>query len=131
MKSDGYQIARPEPVEARCVQKIFHQKNTCESSLIEFMKNYYVYILASGKNGTLYIGVTNNLERRIDEHKGKVVDGFTKKYNISTLVYFESTDDVESAISREKALKMWKRQWKLSLIESINPNWNDLSLDFY
>ncbi len=101
-----------------------------ESSLIEFMKNYYVYILASEKNGTLYIGVTNNLERRIDEHKRKIVNGFTKKYNISTLVYFESTDDIESAISREKALKMWKRQWKLSLIESVNPNWNDLSLDF-
>ncbi len=94
------------------------------------MKNYYVYIIASDKNGTLYIGVTNNLERRVDEHKRKIVDGFTKKYNISTLVYFESTDDIESAISREKALKTWKRQWKLSLIENVNPNWDDLSLDF-
>jgi len=94
------------------------------------MKNYYVYILASTKNGTLYIGVTNDLERRIDEHKRKIADSFTKKYNISTLVYFEPTEDVRSAISREKALKMWKRQWKLSLIESVNPNWSDLSLDF-
>jgi putative endonuclease len=100
-----------------------------ESSL-QIMKNYYVYILASDRNGTLYIGVTNNLERRIFEHKQKEVDGFTKKYNVSKLVYYESTENVESAIGREKALKKWNRAWKLGLIDSLNPNWKDLSLDF-
>jgi putative endonuclease len=94
------------------------------------MKTYYVYILASERNGTLYIGVTNNLLRRVCEHKQKEVEGFTKKYNVSKLVYFESTENIESAIGREKVLKHWNRQWKLSLIDSINPNWNDLSLDF-
>ena len=94
------------------------------------MRNYYVYILASDRNGTLYIGVTNSLERRVFEHKQKEVEGFTKKYNISKLVYYESTESIESAISREKALKKWNRAWKLSLIDSINPSWNDLSLDF-
>ncbi len=94
------------------------------------MKNYYVYILASQKRGTLYIGVTNNLERRIEEHKAKEVAGFTNKYNISKLVYFENTSNIEIAINREKVLKHWKREWKVDLIESVNPNWNDLSLDF-
>ena len=93
------------------------------------MKTYYVYILASQKRGTLYIGVTNDLIRRIEEHKAKEVDGFTKKYNVSTLVYFESTNDVESAISREKVLKHWNREWKINLIESVNPEWKDLSLE--
>ena len=95
------------------------------------MKVYYVYIFASQKRGTLYIGVTNDLVRRANEHKTKEVDGFTKKYSVSTLVYFESTEDVESAISREKVLKHWNREWKINLIESTNPEWKDLSLEFY
>jgi putative endonuclease len=93
------------------------------------MKTYYVYILASQKRGTLYIGVTNNLIRRIEEHKAKEVDGFTKKYNVGILVYYEDTPDVESAISREKVLKHWNREWKINLIEKENPEWNDLSLE--
>jgi putative endonuclease len=85
-----------------------------------------VYILASKRNGTLYIGVTNNLLRRIHEHKFGLVDGFTKKYQIKILVYFESTEDILEAIRREKQLKKWKRQWKLELIEDYNPDWLDL-----
>ena len=91
--------------------------------------NYYVYIMASGKNGTIYIGMTNNLIRRVAEHKAGVADGFTKKYNIKNLVYFEHTTDIESALNREKQMKKWKREWKLKLIEKENYSWNDLSLD--
>ena len=101
-----------------------------ESMYNNVMKNYYVYILTNQKRGTLYIGVTNDLTRRMDEHKNKEVDGFTKKYNVSKLVYFESTEEVESAISREKVLKHWNREWKINLIENINPEWKDLSLEF-
>ncbi len=77
------------------------------------MKNYYIYILTNKKNGTLYIGITNNLVRRIYEHKNGLIDGFTKKYKIKMLVYFESTSDVLSAIAREKRIKNWNRQWKI------------------
>ena len=91
------------------------------------MKTYYVYILASKQNGTLYIGVTSNLLKRIDEHKKGLVEGFTKKYKIHRLVYYESTSDVESAIVREKQMKKWNRQWKIKLIEKNNPDWIDLS----
>jgi putative endonuclease len=95
------------------------------------MKNqYYVYILTNKSNKVLYIGVTNNLERRIYEHKNKMVDGFTKKYNLTKLVYLEATSDVQSAIEREKQLKNWHRDWKLNLINSFNPMWKDLSKDF-
>ena len=87
---------------------------------------YCIYILASRRNGTLYIGVTSNLIKRIWEHKNDVVDGFTKKYGIHLLVYYELTPDVNSAIKREKQLKKWRRKWKLELIEKMNPNWNDL-----
>jgi putative endonuclease len=93
------------------------------------IKNYYVYILASKRNGTLYIGVTSNLAKRIYEHKHKSIGGFTKKYNVDRLVYYETTEDVESAILREKRLKKWKRQWKVELIEQKNPNWKDLCYD--
>jgi putative endonuclease len=93
------------------------------------MNNYFVYILASKKNGTLYIGVTNDLNRRIYEHKNNLVEGFTKKYNVKTLVYYESTNSVESAINREKQFKKWNRKWKLKLIEEKNPMWLDLSID--
>lgn len=90
------------------------------------MKNYYVYILASKRNGTLYIGVTNDLLRRVKEHKDKIVEGFTKKYSVNMLVYYEQTTDVSCAIGREKALKLWKRSWKLRIIEEMNPDWKDL-----
>ena len=89
---------------------------------------YYVYILTNQTNTTLYIGVTNNLQRRLFEHKNKLVDGFTKKYNINKLIYFESTNDVESAIAREKQLKGWTRQKKNNLIATLNPNWNEIKI---
>lgn len=87
---------------------------------------YYVYILASATQ-TLYTGVTNNLERRLYEHKQKLTTGFTEKYHITKLVYFESTSEVVVAIAREKQIKGWMRKKKIALIESINPNWKDLS----
>ena len=90
------------------------------------MQQYYVYILASKRNGTLYIGITNDLKRRVFEHKEKLIEGFTKTYNINKLVYFEQTSDVRSAIQREKRLKEWHRAWKLKLIEQENKEWKDL-----
>jgi putative endonuclease len=93
------------------------------------MKTFYIYILASKKNGTLYIGMTNDLIRRVHEHKSGLIGGFTKKYSINKLVYFESTEDVNAAILREKRLKKWKRQWKIELIEKSNPKWRDLAED--
>ena len=90
------------------------------------MKDFYIYILASKRNGTLYIGVTSNLIKRIWEHKNGVVDGFTKKYSVKLLVYYEQHYNAESAIKREKRLKDWKRKWKIDLIEKFNPKWNDL-----
>lgn len=89
------------------------------------MRNYFVYILASQKNGTLYIGLTNDLDRRVAEHKSKLFPGFTKKYNVVRLVYFETFTEIEEAIDREKQLKKWKRQWKIELIEKQNPSWQD------
>jgi putative endonuclease len=89
-------------------------------------RSFYVYILASRLGGTLYIGVTNDLIRRIAEHRLKLVDGFTKKYDVHRLVHFEQFDDVENAIKREKQLKRWNRAWKIRLIEELNPNWDDL-----
>jgi putative endonuclease len=87
---------------------------------------YYVYILANWSNKVLYIGVTNNLERRLYEHKNKLIKGFTEKYNVNKLVYFDSTTDVKAAIEREKQIKGWTRLKKSNLIESINPHWKDL-----
>ncbi len=87
---------------------------------------YYVYILASKRNGTLYTGVTNDLIRRVGEHKTGTNDGFTKKYGVYRLVYFESMNDVRNAIAREKQIKKWLRKWKTELIESMNPDWKDL-----
>ncbi len=94
------------------------------------MKSYWVYILASRKNGTLYVGVTNDLERRIIEHRQGLANGFTKKYDVKKLVYFEQTPAIAVAIAREKQLKNWHRKWKINLIQSSNPNWQDLSLEF-
>ena len=93
------------------------------------MNQYYVYIMTNGVR-TLYIGMTNNLIRRVYQHKQKLVDGFTKKYNITMLAYYEVTNDVESAIVREKQLKGWLRSKKVALIESVNPYWKDLSLEW-
>ena len=87
---------------------------------------YYVYILASRIGGTLYIGVTGDLVRRVYEHRVKVVKGFTERYGVSRLVYFEQFGDVRAAIQREKQLKRWTRAWKVQLIEGKNPNWEDL-----
>jgi putative endonuclease len=89
-------------------------------------RSFYVYILASRIGGTLYIGVTNDLIRRVAEHRLKSVKGFTKKYEVDKLVYFEQFDDAENAIKREKQLKKWNRAWKIRLIEELNPNWDDL-----
>ncbi len=87
---------------------------------------YWVYILASKIGGTLYIGVTNDLIRRVYEHQEKLAEGFTKKYGVARLVYFEQHSDIEAAIRREKRLKKWNRAWKIRLIEENNPNWDDL-----
>lgn len=89
-------------------------------------KDFCVYILASKRNGTLYIGVTSDLVKRIWQHKESFVDSFTKKYAVKTLVYYEQHGSAESAIRREKRLKEWKRKWKLELIEKHNPSWEDL-----
>ena len=91
---------------------------------------YYVYIMTN-ESGTLYTGVTNDLQRRVYEHKSKRVPGFTSRYNIKKLVYFESTSDVNSAITREKQIKGWTRAKKIALIELVNPKWKDLSADLY
>lgn len=85
-----------------------------------------VYMLASKRNGTLYIGVTSNLIRRVWEHKNDLADGFTKKYQVHQLVWYELHETMDSAISREKAMKNWKRAWKISRIETVNPGWKDL-----
>ena len=90
------------------------------------MKTYYVYILASKRNGTLYIGVTNDLIRRVYQHKNDLINGFTKKYKVHLLVYYEPVKDVFSAIEREKRLKRGERKWKMELIEKMNPDWHDL-----
>ena len=89
-------------------------------------KIYYVYILARERNGTLYIGVTNDLIRRVHEHRTDAMDGFTKKYGVHMLVHYEDTADVEAAVTREKQLKKWNRSWKKRLIEETNPVWDDL-----
>ena len=89
-------------------------------------KHFYVYILASDRNGTLYNGVTSNLIQRIWQHREKQVEGFSKKYNVEKLVWFEQHENAESAIAREKQIKKWNRDWKIRLIEETNPYWNDL-----
>ncbi len=90
------------------------------------MGQNFVYMLASKRNGTLYIGVTNNLLKRVQQHKNDVTEGFTRKYNVHSLVYYEVFNRIQDAITREKQMKKWKRQWKMELIEKSNPNWEDL-----
>ncbi len=91
------------------------------------MHDYFVYMLASRRNGTLYVGVTNDLARRVGEHKDKTVPGFTKQYEIGLLVWYESFGDINDAIAREKQIKGWNRAWKIRLIEKENSGWNDLA----
>jgi len=88
--------------------------------------NYYVYILTRERNSVFYVGVTNNLLRRVYEHKNGLISGFTKKYNVTMLVYYEHFDDIHAAIRREKAIKKWRRKYKIAAIESMNPDWRDL-----
>jgi len=93
------------------------------------VKDYFIYILASKRNGTLYVGVSNNLVKRVYEHKNNLVEGFTKKYQVHNLVYYEQTSDIQTAIAREKQLKKWSRRWKIGLIEKLNPSWKDLYVE--
>ena len=88
-------------------------------------QSYYVYLLASRRRGTLYVGVTNDLPKRVWQHKQGLVDGFTKRYGVKMLVWYEQTDSIESAVVREKQIKRWNRVWKIELIESGNPQWKD------
>ena len=90
------------------------------------MGQYFVYMLASKRNGTLYIGVTNNLLERVHRHKNEVAESFTRKYKVHNLVYYEVFNRIQDAITREKRIKKWKRQWKMELIEKANPDWEDL-----
>jgi putative endonuclease len=92
-------------------------------------KNYYVYILTNWNNKVMYIGITGNLQQRIHQHKNKLIDGFTKKYNVTKLVYHEETEDVVSAITREKQLKNWTREKKNKLVKTANPEWKDLGFE--
>lgn len=87
---------------------------------------YFVYMLASKPRGTLYVGVTNNLIRRVFEHKNKLIEGFTEQYDVNLLVWYESSESIESAIAYEKKLKRWRREWKIEMIEEQNPEWVDL-----
>lgn len=95
------------------------------------MKNYYIYIITNKDNSVFYIGVTNNLEKRIYQHKEKTFSGFSKKYNLHKLLYFEETSDIEEAIKKEKQLKRWKRDWKINLIRKKNPLFLDLADEWF
>ncbi len=101
----------------------------CKRESRNVMKDYYVYILASKRNGTLYIGVTNDIIKRVHQHKNGFIPGFTSKYGVHELVYYERFTDIRHAIQREKHLKKWNRRWKLELIEKVNPDWKDLYSD--
>lgn len=92
-------------------------------------RQYFVYVLASRKCGVLYIGITNDIARRVQEHRDEIIPGFTREYHVHHLVYYECFDDPNSAIQREKNIKTWKRSWKIELIENTNPQWKDLSDD--
>ena len=95
------------------------------------VNDYFVYILASRRNGTLYTGVTNDLVRRVSEHRQDIMPGFTTKYGVKSLVWYETHNDVDAAITREKRIKRWRREWKLALIEAENPQWLDLYDAFF
>ena len=87
---------------------------------------YYIYILANKRRGTLYVGVTNNLIRRVFEHKNKLIAGFTERYDVNLIVWYQTSESVKSAIAHEKKLKRWRREWKIEMIETLNPEWVDL-----
>jgi putative endonuclease len=111
---------------AKDENRVRKRDNTAWFNVADDPGVYYVYILASRKHGTLYIGVTNNLIRRVYEHRSDVVRGFSARYQVHLLVWFESYDDMTMAITREKELKKWRRDWKVNLIERSNPEWVDL-----
>ncbi len=92
------------------------------------MKQYCIYIITNKRNNVLYIGVTDDINRRIFEHKNKLIEGFSKRYNLNKLVYTEFTNNIESAIKREKQLKNWHRDWKINLVNEMNPEWNNLNI---
>ena len=94
-------------------------------------KKYYVYIITNKPKGTLYIGITNDLQRRVNEHQNKLIEGFSKKYNLTVLVYFEAFNYIFDALNYEKKLKKWHRNWKINLIEKNNPEWNDLYKKYF
>jgi len=94
------------------------------------MNSYYIYIISNKKCGVLYIGITNDIKRRVYEHKNKLVEGFSSRYKLNRLVYYEEVDDIRVAIEREKRLKKWNRDWKIRIIEEQNSEWKDLSIDF-
>lgn len=104
----------------------FPRKRESIQIVISMPKKYYVYILASKRNGTLYTGVTSNLENRVYQHKSNLIKGFTSAYGVHHLVYYEVYNDIYDAILREKRIKKWERRWKLELIEAVNPDWQDL-----
>jgi len=110
--------------------KRYGDKKGQEDKRIKAIKQYYVYIMAS-RSRTLYTGVTDDLVQRVFEHKDKLIEGFTKKYNVTNLVYYEVTDDIQAAIQREKQVKGWLRKKKIALIEAMNPEWKDLSDGWY
>ena len=115
-------------VEAQGGIKGCHSERSEEShKLLEYAMSYFVYILTNSNNKVMYVGVTNNLERRIYEHKHHLVKGFTQRYNVDKLVYVEEVEDVKAAIEREKQIKGWKRQRKNELVNCLNPEWQDLS----
>jgi len=114
-------MSSPRRRGSRC-----HPRAGGDPDIIDMNKQFYVYIMASQPNGTLYTGMSSNLVRRVWQHKSNMVEGFTDKYNIKNLVYYEVHDSAESAITREKQIKKWRRKWKLRLIEERNPQWEDL-----
>jgi putative endonuclease len=93
-----------------------------------FCMDYHVYLLASRRHGTLYLGVTNDLSRRVGDHKAKIIPGFSARYDVHRLVWYEAYERIDEAIAREKSLKKWRRDWKIRLIEEMNPDWSDLYL---
>jgi putative endonuclease len=112
----------------------FHTGITFVLILVNIQKRYmpyYVYTMANKRNGTIYTGITNNIVRRVYEHKFEVYESFTQKYHLHRLVHCEIFDDIQLAILREKRIKKWPRKWKLVLIEKVNPDWNDLSEDWF
>ena len=124
-KSPHYDVSAMSPNTRRLCPRAEHLSRPSTSFKIP-MAGGYVYILASAPNGTLYVGVTSDLVRRIYEHRNGLVPGFTKRYSIKRLVYFEQYEDIQTAIQREKNIKHWSRAWKVGLILAGNPEWNDL-----